>query len=103
MLLRDRDEGLPEFTSMTGTLLDMRVYGDLYHASDTSPCPDVAACNITKDYDDTAVQVAPWPGSHSSSHPQHGTPTHPSSTTPNWSTTPYNKAVGILNSSQNKQ
>jgi hypothetical protein len=40
--LTDRDEGLPEFTSMTGTLLDRRVYGDLHRASDTSACPDVA-------------------------------------------------------------
>ena len=43
VLLRDRDEGLSKFTSKTGTLLDMRVYGDLYRASDSSPCPDVSA------------------------------------------------------------
>ena len=91
MLLRDRDEGLLEFTSMTGTLLDMRVYGDLYHASDTSPCPDVAVCNIPKDLDDTVVQVAQWPGSHSSSPPPYGTPPHLSSTAPQKSTTPYTK------------
>ena len=60
MLLRDRDKGLPEFTSMTGTLLDMRVYGDSYHASDTSPCPDVAAYNITQVWDETSAHVAPW-------------------------------------------